>query len=102
MVKEKTEKCGWQFVFLSADLAVIGDAMAVGMDPDAVLHFQKDAKGTAGAWASLSARTSDFRSNRKKKIGFRWNDRKHPDDPPSPWASQQHFACLSEGQPEAL
>jgi hypothetical protein len=81
MVKEKTEKSSWQFVFLSADLAAIGDAMAVGIHADAVLLFEKSAKGSAGAWASLSARTSDYRSSRKKKIGFEQDDRKHPDDP---------------------
>lgn len=81
MVKEKTEKSDWQFVFLSADLAAIGDAMAVGIHADAVLLFQKNAKGSAGAWDSLSERTSDFRSSRKKKIGFVPDDRKHPDDP---------------------
>ena len=81
MVKEKTEKSSWQFVFLSADLAAIDDAIAVGIHVDAVLLFEKSGKGTAGAWASLSARTSDYRSSRKKKIGFEQDDRKHPDDP---------------------
>lgn len=81
MVKEKTEKSSWQFVFLSADLAAIGDAMAVGMDADAVLLFKKNAKGTAGAWASLSAQTAHYRGSRKNKIGFDPADRKHPDDP---------------------
>jgi hypothetical protein len=81
MVKERTEKSSWQFVFLSADLAAIGDAMAVGIHADAVLLFEKSGKGSGGAWASLSARTSDYRSARKKKIGFEQDDRKHPDDP---------------------
>ena len=81
MVKEKTEKSAWQFVFLSADLAAIDDAIAVGIHVDAVLLFEKSGKGTAGAWASLSARTSDYRSSRKKKIGFEQDDRKYPDDP---------------------
>jgi hypothetical protein len=81
MVKEKMEKSSWQFVFLSADLAAIGDAMAVGMDADAVLLFKKNAKGTAGAWASLSAQTAHYRGARKNKIGFDPADRNHPDDP---------------------
>jgi hypothetical protein len=81
MVKEKTEKNAWQFVFLSADLAAIGDARAVGINADAVLLFEKSSKGNENAWASLSARTSDYRSARKKTIGFELDDRKHPDDP---------------------
>ena len=81
MVKEKTEKSGWQFVFLSADLAAIGDARAIGIHADSSLVFAKTGKGSAGAWNSLSARTSDYRSARKKKIGFTQGDRQHPDDP---------------------
>lgn len=81
MVKEKTEKSGWQFVFLSADLAAIGNAMAVGFQAGTMLLFEKSHTGTAGAWGSLSARTSDYRSGRKNKIGFDQADRKHPDDP---------------------
>jgi hypothetical protein len=81
MVKEKTANNDWQFVFLSADLAAIGDAMSVGIDADTVLLFQKDSKGNAAAWNSMSAQTSNFRSARKKKIGFDPEDRKHPDDP---------------------
>jgi hypothetical protein len=81
MVKEKTERSSWQFVFLSADLAALGDAQAVGIHADAVLLFEKSDKGSADAWASLSKRTSDYRSSRKKKIGFKQEDRQHPDDP---------------------
>lgn len=80
MVKEKTES-DWQFVFLSADLDAIGDAMAVGIHADAVLAFHKSGKGSQRAWESLSVRTSDYRADRKKKIGFEQDDRKHPDDP---------------------
>jgi hypothetical protein len=80
MVKEKKEKDTWQFVFLSADLAAIDDAMAVGMDADSMLAFQKNAKGTAGAWASLSAQTGHFRRGRKNKIGFDPADRQPADD----------------------
>jgi hypothetical protein len=81
MVKEKREKHTWQFVFLSADLAAIEDAKAVGMDAAAMLAYQKNAKGTAGAWASLSAQTAHYRRARKNKIGFEPGDQQPPDDP---------------------
>ncbi len=81
MIREKTEKNAWQFVFLSADLAAIGDAMSVGIHADAVLLFEKSHKGSSGAWASLSKQTSGYRSAQKRKIGFKPEDRQHPDDP---------------------
>jgi hypothetical protein len=81
MIKDRTEKDDWQFVFLSADMDAISDAGDYGIRPDAALLFEKNAKGTQLAWASLSGTISDFRSAKKKKIGFVPDDRKHPDDP---------------------
>lgn len=81
MIRERTEKSDWQFVFLSADLDAIGDAMAVGIHADAVLAFEKSGKGSQRAWESLSVRTSDYRADRKEKMGFEPDDRKHPGDP---------------------
>ncbi len=44
MVKEKQEKAGWQFVFLSADTAAIGAAVEVGIQGASAMAFA----GTAG------------------------------------------------------
>jgi hypothetical protein len=81
MVKEQKEKHAWQFVFLSSDLAAIDDARSVGMDPNSTLAFQKNAKGTAGGWASLSSQTGRYRRGQKNKIGFDPADQQPPDDP---------------------
>jgi len=81
MIKEKTEKNDWQFVFLSADIAAIGDAKALGMRSDAMLHFQKSSSGSANAWASLAKQTSNYRAAAKPTFSFDEQDRKHPDDP---------------------
>lgn len=76
MIKERSDKDDWQFVFLSADLAAIGDAMSYGIPADAALLFDKSRTGTVGALASLSARISDYRTGKKKKMGFDPKDRK--------------------------
>jgi len=81
MIKERTEKDGWQFVFLSADLAAIRDAMATGFRADTVLVFNKTADGTRGAYQSLSNQMSGFRSGKKNKLDFDDADRKSEDDP---------------------
>jgi hypothetical protein len=70
MVKQRTKKDGWQFVFLSADLAAIADARAVGIVPGAILRFAKNNAGTAAAWSALSRTTSGYRTAPKRKIGF--------------------------------
>jgi len=81
MIQERKDKSDWQFVFLSADLAAIGDARAIGIQPSAVLPYAKSSEGSASAWVSLAQRTSDYRSARKKDVSFNKEDRKHPDDP---------------------
>jgi len=81
MIKEKTAKSNWQFVFLSADLAAIGDALAAGYHADRVLLYDKSDRGSASAWASLCVQTSDYRASRKQRFAFAQEDRQHPDDP---------------------
>ncbi len=80
MIKEKTDDSSWEFVFLSADLEAIGDAMAYGIAGSKALLFRKNG-GSAGAWAALSKSASDYRSSRSKSMGFKDEDREHPDDP---------------------
>jgi hypothetical protein len=75
MIKEKQEKSAWQFVFLSADLAAIGDALATGMFATAVMAHDKDRHGTHAAWASLSRRIADYRSGNKENVSFTEEDR---------------------------
>ena len=81
MISDKSEKESWQFVFLSADLAAMGDAMSVGFAADSSLLFAKDSEGSLNAWDSLSKRTSDYRASRKSKMTFNKEDRLHPQDP---------------------
>jgi hypothetical protein len=81
MVKEKSEKEDWQFVFLSADLSAFADAMGVGINIDAVLIYERTGEGSASAWDSLAERTADFRAERRRRVNFDEVDRRHPDDP---------------------
>lgn len=84
MVKEKTEKHDWQFVFLSADLAAMRDAMGVGVHSDRMLHYQKTGQGTREAWSTLSKDLSEYRTAKKKQMGFVEEQPKPPDDPDEP------------------
>jgi len=75
MIKEKQEKSAWQFVFLSADLAAIGDALASGMHAASVLAHDKDGQGTHAAWASLSRSIAAYRAGNKEDVSFTDEDR---------------------------
>lgn len=49
MIEDKTLGQQWQFVFLSADLDAIHDAVSTGVHADAVLLFAKNSRGNGGS-----------------------------------------------------
>ena len=71
MIEEKTERDKWQFVFLSADLAAIGDAESVGIASDATMLFDKSPDGCDEAWTRLACATADYRASRTEKVGLK-------------------------------
>jgi len=79
MIREKQEKNDWQFVFLSADLDAIQDAIESGVRMQSAMAFDKNADGTAAVWESVSARISDYRAERSKDVSFNQEDRKKQD-----------------------
>jgi hypothetical protein len=76
MIKEKQEKSDWQFVFLSADLAAIGDALASGVRAAQAMAFDKTAEGTNEAWKSVSNRIAQFRAAAAPSVAFEEEDRR--------------------------
>jgi hypothetical protein len=75
LIKDRQEKDGWQFVFLSADLAAIGDAVKSGVKFSSSMVFDKDAHGTAMAMSSVSARVAEYRSGQVDTVEFSNEDR---------------------------
>ncbi|MDO8736593.1 MAG: VWA domain-containing protein [Thermoleophilia bacterium] len=74
MINKKQED-GWKFVFLSADLDAIDDALAHGVSAASVMAYDKDEVGVAAAWRSTSSRYSDLRSGRVENVVFDEFDR---------------------------
>ena len=73
---EAKKKLGWEFVFLSADLAAFDDARQLGVHDDSRLLFAKSAEGSARAWKSVSDKAADFRSGAAPNLRFDDVDRK--------------------------
>jgi len=76
MINEKEKQSGWQFVFLSADLDAINDAMAQGFQPAAAMAFDKTGVGVQNAWGAVSKNISNYRASRSKGVSFSEEDRK--------------------------
>ena len=75
MIREKQEQFAWQFVFLSADLNAIGDALQSGVPSASVMAHDLSERGVGAAWASLSRSVSDYRAARKEDVSFTEEDR---------------------------
>jgi Mg-chelatase subunit ChlD len=76
MINEKEKQSGWQFVFLSADLDAINDALNQGFQAAGAMAFDKTGPGARNAWASVSQNISDYRSSRSQGVSFSDEDRK--------------------------
>ena len=74
MIKAKQGK-GWQFVYLSADLDSINDAMEYGMHAHATMAFEKTHVGTQHMWSSSSKALARYRAKKSKSVFFDEEDR---------------------------
>lgn len=75
LLAEKQEQDKWQFVFLSADLTALNDAMDYGFQAPAAMSFDKDAQGTAAVFSSLAKNVSIYRAQEAEAVIFHEEDR---------------------------
>ena len=75
MIEEKQTKLDWQFVFLSADLDAMDEALSTGVSQASAMLFDKTAAGIAGAWGALACSTSLYRANKASDVRFTDADR---------------------------
>lgn len=66
---------GWKFVFLSADLDAIDDALEHGVVASSVMAYDKDQSGVAAAWSSTSKHYGELRMNLVEEIVYDEADR---------------------------
>lgn len=69
---------GWDFVFLSADLAAFDDAQRMGVGRPSSLMFSKSKQGSDRAWAAASMKIRERRMGAEKVV-FDDEDRKADD-----------------------
>lgn len=75
MIKDKQNKEDWQFVFLSADLKAMDEAISTGVSASSAMLFDKTANGIANAWNSLSNCTHLYRGGKSTEVSFSDDDR---------------------------
>lgn len=72
---EAKKSLGWDFVFLSADIAAFEDMRGMGVERGSSLRFAKSKRGNDAAWASASMKIRERRMGAEKVV-FDEEDRK--------------------------
>lgn len=79
---EQQKECGWEFLFLGANIDAIGAAKSIGINEDRAANYLADSEGTENVFYSLSEAVCDFRCGAalpkrwKKKIDEDYAKRK--------------------------
>lgn len=80
MVTRHQEEYRWQFVFLSADLDSVNDALSYGMHHSSVIAYDKSTRGIMDVIKSSSDQISIFRKGLSKNVTFSKEDRDKQDN----------------------
>lgn len=75
LIKAKRES-GWEFIFLSADLAAFDDAQALGIGRNSSLLFGKHKRGNDVAWSLASGKIRERRAGTSDEVAFDEGERK--------------------------
>ncbi|MFZ5953354.1 MAG: VWA domain-containing protein [Candidatus Rifleibacteriota bacterium] len=68
MIEAKKKELDWQFVFLSADLDAMADAISSGVKSNAARSFTKDRDGVSEVWKCLSVGIANFCCDQVKEV----------------------------------
>ncbi|MDD6212267.1 MAG: VWA domain-containing protein [Clostridiales bacterium] len=61
MIQHKKKSCGWEFIFLGANIDAVGTAGRFGIDADRAVDYVPDEKGTALNYRMMSQTVAAYR-----------------------------------------
>ena len=77
MIKEKTDKCGWEFIFLGANIDAVETAAEIGIRPDRAAGFTASSNGVKSTYGAMNRVMSFFRSRDNDSdecLGDEWKE----------------------------
>lgn len=63
MIEKKKKKCGWEFLFIGANIDAVETAAHFGIDRNRAVNYNADSEGTQVLYETISAPISAMRSN---------------------------------------
>ena len=75
MIERQTEKYGWEFIFLGANIDAAKEAARFGIGADRAVRYQSDHEGTALNYEVISGAVSSLRACPTAPLAASWKDR---------------------------
>ena len=75
MIERQTERYGWEFIFLGANIDAAKEAARFGIGADRAVRYQSDHEGTALNYEVISAAVSSVRACPAAPLAASWKDR---------------------------
>ena len=72
MITEMTEKHGWEFVFLGANIDAVAEAERLGIPEDRAVTYLADSCGSAASFQAIGEFTCTARSKHSSRQGREW------------------------------
>lgn len=72
MISHQTEKYGWEFLFLGANIDAVGVAQDIGIRAERAVRYNNDSKGVQMNYCAMSDAVSGFRKS--SKVDDNWKD----------------------------
>jgi len=63
MIEEQKEKCGWEFLFIGANIDAVETAAKFGINSDRAVNYHADTVGTGVLYETVSATVCNFRKH---------------------------------------
>ena len=63
MIEEQKEKCGWEFLFICANIDAVETAAKFGINSDRAVNYHADTVGTGVLYETVSATVCNFRKH---------------------------------------
>ena len=72
MIEEKKEKCGWEFLFIGANIDAVETAARYGISRERAVNYNADREGTHILYESVAKAVSSVRAS--AELGADWSD----------------------------
>ena len=77
MIERQKEKCGWEFLFIGANIDAVETAARYGIDTDRAVNYNADRKGTHILYESVSTVVGAVRAS--QAISKDWSEELNAD-----------------------